>query len=89
VLDKEKLIQDIIAGLSYLEAYVSSSNSLNLTDTNIHSEDFVGGLLNIIYDWNLVNANQYAGNFPCIDLIDSTLGIGIQVTSQSGSGKVR
>jgi tetratricopeptide (TPR) repeat protein len=88
VLDKEKLIQDIRAGLAYLEAYVSSSNSLNLTDTNIHSEDFVGGLLNILYDWNLVNANQYTGNFPCIDLIDSTLGIGIQVTSQTGSGKV-
>jgi tetratricopeptide (TPR) repeat protein len=88
VLDKEQLIQDIRSGLAYLEAYVSSSNKLNLTDTNIHSEDFVGGLLNILYDWNLVNANQDTGNFPCIDLIDSTLGIGIQVTSQTGSGKV-
>lgn len=88
VLEREKLIQEIRSGLAYLQQYVSYGGKENLTDTNIYAEDFVSGLLNILYGWNLVNANRDVANFPCIDLIDTTLGIGIQVTSERNSKKI-
>src|SRR5438093_1362994 len=61
---------------------------MNLTDTNVHAEDFVAGLLNALHGWSLVNTNKETANYPCIDLIDETRGLGVQVTAEKGSAKL-
>ena len=88
MLQREIMIADIRKGLAVYQNYVRPGGTLNLTDTNVHAEDFVAGLLNAIYGWNLVNANQATANCPCIDLIDARLGLGVQVTAEAGSDKL-
>lgn len=82
------MIDDIRQGLAVYENYVRPSGTLNLTDTNVHAEDFAAGLLNSIHGWSLVSTNQVTANYPCIDLIDETLALGVQVTSEAGSAKL-
>src|SRR3981081_1523025 len=88
MLQRETMINEIRQGLAVYENYVRPGGTLNLTDTNVHAEDFAAGLLNGIHGWNLVSTNQVTANYPCIDLIDETLGLGVQVTSETGSGKL-
>src|SRR6266852_4456498 len=88
MLAKDDLIRDIRKGLAALRAYIEPGGSLNLTDINVQAEDFVAGLLNAIHGWGLVNTNKATANYPCIDLIDETRKIGVQVTSETTSAKV-
>jgi tetratricopeptide (TPR) repeat protein len=88
MLQRQTMIDDIRRGLAVYENYVRPGGTLNLTDSNVHAEDFVAGLLNGIHGWNLVSTNQATANYPCIDLIDETLAFGVQVTSESGSDKL-
>lgn len=86
MLTREHLINDIRMGLATLQNYIQPGGSVNLTDANVHAEPFVAGLLNLVYDWNLVSTNDKKANYPCIDLIDGPLGV--QVTSKKGSEKI-
>ena len=88
MLQRQTMIDDIRQGLAVYQNYVLPGGTLNLTDTNVHAEDFVAGLLNSIYGWSLVSTNQSTANYPCIDLIDETLALGVQVTSEAGSAKL-
>lgn len=88
LLAKEAMFADIRKGVSVLQNYVRPGGKLNLTDTNVQSEDFVAGLLNAVYGWGLVNANKATATYPCIDLIDETRKLGVQVTAEEGSGKI-
>jgi tetratricopeptide (TPR) repeat protein len=88
MLHRETMIDDIRKGLAVYQNYVRTGGTLNLTDTNIHAEDFVAGLLNAIHGWRLVSTNQVTANYPCIDLIDEQLGLGVQVTAEEGSAKL-
>ena len=88
MLEREYLLEDIRKGLAVLQNYVQPGGKLNLTDTNVHAEHFVAGLLNAIYGWSLVSTNQESANYPCIDLIDEGRGLGVQVTSERGSAKL-
>jgi hypothetical protein len=88
MLQREIMIADIRKGLAVYQDYVRPGGSLNLTDTNVHAENFVAGLLNAIHGWNLVSTNQATANYPCIDLIDEQLGLGVQVTAEEGSDKL-
>jgi hypothetical protein len=88
MLQRQTIIDDIRQGLAVYQNYVLPGGTLNLTDTNVHAEDFVAGLLNSIYGWSLVSTNQSAANYPCIDLIDETLALGVQVTAEAGSAKL-
>ena len=87
-MNREKQIEEIRKGLAFIESYISIGRTTNLTDPNIHAEEFVRGLLNILFDLKLTNANLHVANFPCIDLIDRKLGIGVQVTAEKGSPKI-
>lgn len=87
-MNREKQIGEIRQGLAFIQSYISIGRTTNLTDPNIHAEEFVRNLLNILFDFQLINANQQVSNFACIDLIDSKLKLGIQVTSEKGSQKV-
>jgi len=42
MLERENLLEDIRKGLAVLQNYIRPGGTLNLTDTNVHSEDFAG-----------------------------------------------
>lgn len=74
--------------LAYLKNEISLSNTLNLTDINIHAENFYRDLFSLIYGYDFVNANSIKQNASFIDLINQEHKIAIQVTSQNDSGKI-
>ncbi|WLE96525.1 MAG: SMEK domain-containing protein [Candidatus Electrothrix communis] len=86
---KQEYITKIINLLTRLPKLVESSNKLNLTDANNFSEDFYEQLLNLVYGYNLKNANQFAPNAAAIDLQDLKNKIAIQVTSTSSLTKTK
>lgn len=82
-------IKKIKSGLALLSKEVEASSCLNLLDINIHAETFYCGLLNIIFDYNLVNLNSIKQNAKSIDLGDLNKGISIQVTSTASLKKIK
>lgn len=87
-LQREEYIRDILGRLSGLAYNVKLRASLNLLDLHVISEDFYVGLLNLIYGWNLRNANSSQQNAPGIDLVDDTKLILVQVTGSCTKGKI-
>ncbi|MGO4532285.1 SMEK domain-containing protein [Paenibacillus sp. 2TAF8] len=61
---------------------------LNILDLNIHSEMFFSDLLELVYDYKLVNLNTYKPNAEGIDLIDKEKKIIAQVSSTCSKKKV-
>lgn len=88
MLNRQKYLDEIIEKLNQIRSEIESKAKLNLTDGNIHFEEFICGLLNIIYGINLKCLNRVKSNFPGIDLGDEKLGLGIQVTSTKKSKKI-
>lgn len=88
MIKRKVQLERIQAALSHLESAVAMGNKQGWTDLNVHSEEFIRGLLNLVYGWRLIGANGEVANFPCIDLIDTTRGIGVQVTSEKGAAKI-
>lgn len=87
-LQREEYISDILGRLSGLAYNVKLRASLNLLDLHVISEDFYVGLLNLIYGWNLRNANSSQQNAPGIDLVDDTKLILVQVAGSCTKGKI-
>lgn len=83
------LTASIIRYLSILSKEIEISNSLNLTDLNIYAEDFYAKLLNLVFDYQLINANSTINNATAIDLVDEERGIAIQVTASSEMKKYK
>lgn len=61
----------------------------NLQSDLVHLEDTYGALLNSIYGFKLVNANEDKRNFPGIDLIDEEALLCVQVTADTSPEKMR
>jgi len=74
--------------LTALSTRISNCGKLNLTDLHIHSETFFAGLLNQIFDWNLVNMNTNQPNVEGIDLIDRGNKFLVQVSSTCTKQKI-
>jgi hypothetical protein len=74
--------------LSYIESKVKNDTKQKLYDINKTAEDIFMHILNDVYGWQLVNANNIKPDFPAIDLIDITNKIAIQVTSSINDIKV-
>ncbi|NWF37983.1 SMEK domain-containing protein [Mariprofundus sp. NF] len=83
-MNRHEYIQQIIKSLTWLSTEVSVSNSMNFTDINVHSENFYRDLLNLAFDYELVNINILDQNAAAIDLGDEKNSIAIQITSTSG-----
>ena len=83
--NKEK----IIAFLSAIKSNVELDNLIGYYNINLLLEDVVAKLLNIIYDYKLINVNRKEKNYPAIDLIDEERRIAVQVTSDSGYNKIK
>lgn len=85
---KEIYLKNVAESLALLSNQVSILNAVNLYDINIVAEDFFPGLLNLIYGYELENANHIEKNAPAIDLVDKKNRIAIQVTSDNSSTKI-
>lgn len=89
MLKKEIYLKNISKNLAQLSNEVKILNAINLYDINIVGEDFYAGLLNLVYGYELKNANSIQKNAKAIDLIDKTNRITIQVTSDNSSTKIK
>lgn len=87
-LQKETYICDILDRLSGLAYNVELRGLLNLLDLHVISEDFFVGLLNLVYGWNLRNANSLLQNAPGIDLVDDSNHVLVQVTGSCTKKKI-
>ena len=76
----------IVSWLAILAIRMKAKN--NILDYNIHSENFYADLLNLMYGWELKNANQLSQNIGAIDLIDEKNKLIVQVTSQTTKAKI-
>jgi len=71
-----------------IDSEIAIKNSRGHYDINKIVEDTFMHILNVVYDWNLKNANLIFENFPSVDLIDSDKKVVIQVTSTTNTTKV-
>ena len=85
---KEK-IEKIVELFARFRTEVESLNSLNLYDINIHAENVIIPILNLVYGVNLVNINNQVKNSAAIDLVDAENRIAIQVTSTATGEKIK
>jgi hypothetical protein len=88
MLERQKMIDEIIDRLTWLSLSIDKKSSVNLTDRNIHCENFYEDLLNIIFSWQLINANVETRNNPGFDLIDREKKILVQITSNYKKEKI-
>ena len=88
-MTRKALLDQITQWIAKFRLEIESNNKLNLTDINIHAENFLIPLLKLVYGWNLVNTNLYSMNSPAIDLEDKDSRIAIQVTATGTSAKIK
>lgn len=88
-MEIKKLTNSITSKLSYLSTEIKLNGSLNLLDTNVLSEDIFKTILNIVYGYNLQNANNAEPNIKAIDLVDYTAKTIIQVSADNSKTKVQ
>ncbi len=88
-MQSEKYIKNIICMLSQLQTYIEMNNVAGLLDINMIAEDFVCGLLNLMYGYHLENLNHQVRNAPAVDLADKDRRVFIQVTAKKTADKVQ
>lgn len=88
-MELQLLINRIIEKLSILSTEVKLRGTLNLLDINVLSEQVYSNVLNIVYGWNLSNANLVQHNIKAIDLYDDVHKIIAQVSSDNSTTKVQ
>lgn len=89
MISNEPRIKEIMSYFSWIESMVKINNDFAYTDINISIETFILDLLKIIDIGDYENCNIKKINYPCIDLIDSNSNIGLQITSQTNSKKIK
>ncbi|WP_210490656.1 SMEK domain-containing protein [Rufibacter aurantiacus] len=75
--------------LGWYQQIVKISSANNEYDINIHSENILIPILNLVFESNFKNANNEVKNADSIDLIDITNKTAIQVTSTNKISKVK
>jgi len=61
---------------------------LNLLDLNVHSEHFYARLLNLLFSWDLINANVVDPNCEGIDLVSTVHKVVVQVSATATKRKI-
>ncbi len=70
-IKRQKYMEEIINKMSLLKNKIEFNTTLGLTDTAIWLEDLMCGLLNLLYEYELINLNDTKQNrYPGIDLAD-------------------
>ncbi|UKS53984.1 ABC-three component system protein [Mycoplasma feriruminatoris] len=80
-MQTKNYIDNIIIKLQKIQDEIKALNSANLYDINKIAENVLAEILNIIYDWSLINANSIQNNMSGFDLIDYKNKILIQVST--------
>lgn len=86
---RENYINNITSKLSWLVSEIKQKGFLKLYNDHIHAETFFCGLLNVIFDYHLKNANFSEPNAAAIDLADTINRIAVQVTTERTATKVK
>lgn len=81
--------QEIIQNLTDFSNKVKFDNKQGFFDINVRAENFYCGLLNAIYNIQLINPNYRQGQFYALDLLDETNKIGVEVTSTTSIQKIQ
>ncbi|KYG73612.1 hypothetical protein AWW68_13050 [Roseivirga spongicola] len=84
-----RLTNSILESLTRFSTEIQISNKNAFFDINIQSEYLLIPLLNLVFDYKLVNANQIKKNYPAVDLIDLDNRLAFQITSTYSSHKVK
>lgn len=86
-MNAENIINEITKKLTLITYYIRFKTAANLNDINTILESCFKEILNIIFDYNLVNLNnEYL--YPAIDLGDSENRIAFQITSTNDISKI-
>ncbi|WP_162944824.1 SMEK domain-containing protein [Flavisolibacter nicotianae] len=89
-MKRKDCIDKIAKYLARFVEEVKAYNSANLYDINIHAENALIPIFNLVFDLNLVNANALAKkNYPAVDLIDDANRIAFQVTATPTLDKIK
>lgn len=89
-MNQIELLQKIATYLARFKEQVEILNSNGEFSINIHAENLLVKLLNVLYDLELENLNKSeAQNYASIDLRDDKKGMAFQVTATSGIGKIK
>ena len=89
MLSREEYIKRTTQAIAYLQTEIRLRGYLNLYDCHIIAEDFMANLLNIVFDYQLINLNYFHKNQPGIDLGDQSNSIAFQVTAQKSKIKIQ
>lgn len=89
MIDRKVRSEQFRWGISILDAYLYYNEKENFHDINIVSETFFSDLLNILYGYELVNANKISTNTVGYDLIDIKNRLLMQVSSSAQPQKIK
>lgn len=87
-MNRENLIKSINQGIALTRYQIEQRQVLNDYSLNIYSENLYRDMLNLIYGYDLENANADNKNVEYIDLVDEKNKIFIQVTSTKTKAKI-
>ncbi len=89
-MNQQYVLQEVSKYLSRFKEQVKIQNKNSEFSINIHAENVLIDIFNVIYDVDLVNLNYQEGkNYDSIDLGDRSGKIAIQVTSTKKIGKIK
>ena len=88
MLMRKDIYDYISKKISSLIINIKMNSKHNLLELNIHAESFTAGLLNHVYGYNIINANDLHQNMPGIDLIDEMEKLVFQITSTNSKDKI-
>jgi hypothetical protein len=86
-MEKSKSFEKILTNVNILRYIIISKVKQGDYSTNKQVESFYRDLLNIVFDWKLEKSEKI--NNPGIDLACEANKVGVQVTSQCGSKKIK
>lgn len=85
---RQKRFNYIEEKLGALAFRISAKGKLNILDLHVHAEDFYKDLCNIVFDWNLRNANEVHPNAEAVDLVGDANKIIVQVSATNTKEKI-
>ncbi len=89
MLNEQKELDYLLKMLASWESEIQFNSYVSYTDINKASEGFSLKLLNLIYDYQLVDLNDVKKYYPGVDLGDETKSmVAFQVTSRSDAAKI-
>jgi hypothetical protein len=87
-LSTRSLLNQLESGLAKLKASIGLQNEAGVFEMNVFSETAVMKLCNLSWEWQLINSNLIARNYPAVDGVDAKNKLMAQVTSTFSNEKI-